>query len=99
MKKLRKGGFEFRQTSAGFDVYQRGRRLGSIETMYEANGRHCFTLGCDGRKHPRTYRGRVTAAQALKEIEALKRRARKEKWSDVTLILHAWDSKPRCSPG
>ena len=98
MKRLREGGFDFLENPVGLDVYHRGRHLGTIETMYEVNGRHCFTLGCDNRRHPRTYRGRVRAATALKEIDALKRRAKKEKWRAVTLILHAWDSKPPCSP-
>jgi hypothetical protein len=98
MRRFREGGFEFRENPSGFDVYYRGRHLGTIETMCEAGGRYCFALGCDNRKYPRSYRGRVRAATALKEIDALKRRAKKEKWSTSTLIVHAWASKPRGSP-
>jgi hypothetical protein len=41
----------------------------------------------------------VTAAQALRQIDALKRQAKRGKWSVEALILHAWDNKPRSSPG
>jgi hypothetical protein len=74
-------------------VYHRGRLIGTIIAAKEANGRHCFRLGCDERREPRTYRGRYQAAEALKMIDNLKRQATKEKWPVEVLIIQAWDRK------
>jgi hypothetical protein len=79
-------------------VYHKRRPLGTIVTMIEANGRYCFRLGCDARTHPRTYRGRIRAAQALRVIDELKRLADKKKLSLDELIVHAWDAKPHSAP-
>jgi len=94
---IREGGFEFRENPTGVTVYYRRRRLGDIITMYEPGGRHCFRLGCDNRRHPRTYRGRVKAAEALRIVDSLKRRATKAGWTEETLVLWAWDEKPNTS--
>jgi hypothetical protein len=66
--------------------------------MKESNGRHCFRLGCDSRKRPRTYRGRIQAAQALQTIDELARAAQRYEWSAEELIIHSWDEKPHASP-
>ena len=95
MNVIKEGGFSFHDDPEGAVVTYRGRTLGTIVTMYEASGRHCFRLGCDNRKEPRTYRGRVKAAQALKVIADLKRQAEKQKWEFEELIVRSWDVKPR----
>ena len=88
------GGFEFKGTRTGYTVFYRRRRIGEIVTRKERSGRYCFRLGCDNRKHPRTYRGRTRAAEALKIIDTLARNAAKGSWSLQTLTIHAWDAKP-----
>ena len=65
--------------------------------MKEQSGRHCFRLSCDSRREPRTYRGRVQAAEALLMIDDLKRAAKKHRWSIDELIIRSWDDKPRAS--
>lgn len=96
--KIKEGGFEFRDDPEGTLVFQGRRCLGRIITMKEASGRYCFRLDCDTRRHPRTYRGRVRAATALKVIDGLKRQAEKEKWSTELLIVKSWDEKPHTAP-
>ena len=71
--------------------------VGLIVGMKEQSGRHCFRLACDSRREPRTYRGRVQAAQALQTIDDLKRLAKKHRWSIEELIIRSWDGKPRAS--
>ena len=95
MNVIKDGAFTFHDDPEGAVVYYRGKKLGKIVTMYEASGRHCFRLGCDSRKNPRTYRGRVKAAEALKLVEDMARQAKKEKWSQQELIIRSWDCKPR----
>ena len=92
--KFKEGRFEFRQTPEDTTVYYRGRSLGKIISMLEASGRYCFYLQCDTRREPRTYRGRVKAAEALLIVDTLKRQSKKERWSVETLITRAWESKP-----
>ena len=79
-------------------VFKGKRDLGTIVTMLEASGRYCFRLGCDSRKEPRTYRGKVRAARALEIIDNLRREATKKKWELDELIVNAWDSKPHTAP-
>ena len=100
-KKKKEGGFDFVPSETEEDVTNvlKGKReLGTIVTMLEASGRYCFRLGCDNRGEPRTYRGRVRAAQALLAIDDLLREAKKKKWSDQELLGHAWDAKPQTAP-
>ena len=91
--------FRFRPTSTGFDVYYRGRRIGEILPAKEASGRHCFYLGCDDRKVPRTYRGKLKAAEALQIMHKLTADARRRKWPIEKIIALAWDHRPRASEG
>ena len=91
---MKLGDFEFRATDAGAKVYLRKKYLGEIVTHHEGNGRHCFRLGCDQRKNPRTYRGRLNAALALTQIADLAKRAKRYDWSQEKLILEAWDARP-----
>jgi hypothetical protein len=98
LEKVSEGGFDFHVYADATEVYVRGKRLGTILGMKELSGRHCFRLGSDSRSHPRTYRGRVRAAQALHVIEQLKRDAKKQRWSADEMIIRAWDSKPHASP-
>jgi hypothetical protein len=79
------------------EVYAGRRRLGTIVGMKEQSGRHCFRLACDNRREPRTYRGRIQAAEALSLIDELKRAAAKNRWSVDELIIRSWDGKPRAS--
>ncbi len=97
IRKLREGGFVFHIYPAHTDVYVGRRSIGTIVGMKEQSGRHCFRLACDSRRNPRTYRGRVQAAQALQMIDALTRQARKHRWSMDELIIRSWDDKPRAS--
>ena len=95
MSVIKEGGFIFHDDPEGAIVTYRGRKLGKIVTMYEASGRHCFRLGCDTRREPRTYRGRVKAAEALKILDRLARQMKKEDWSVEELVIRSWDVKPR----
>ena len=97
--RYKEGEFEFEdQDDGSISVYFRRHRLGTLESMVEASGRYCFRLGCDSRRTPRTYRGRVRAAQALKIIDDLKRAAAREKLSLDEVIVRAWDQKPQSAP-
>jgi hypothetical protein len=89
--------FKFKATKSGFDVYYRGRRIGSILPAKEASGRHCFYLGFDDRREPRTYRGKQKAAEALQVIHKLSSDARRRKWGLEKVIALAWDQRPRAS--
>jgi len=97
LRKLREGGYAFHVYSTQTDVYKGRRCLGSIVGMKELSGRHCFRLSVDSRRHPRTYRGRIQAAQALEMIDNLSRSAKKQRWSAEVLIIRSWDEKPRAS--
>ncbi len=89
--------FKFQATETGFDVYYRGKLIGDILPAKEASGRHCFYLGCDDRRIPRTYRGKIKAAEALQIIDRLLAGSKKKKWSSEKLIIMAWDERPRAS--
>lgn len=91
---IKEGGFEFRPTSNGHAVHYKKRMIGEICTHQEPNGRHCFRLGIDTRKDPRTYRGKVTAAEALLALDELTREAKGESWSLQDTILRAWERTP-----
>ena len=91
------GIYRFEEGSHGFDVFVRGKRIGFIVPAKEASGRHCFYLGCDDRREPRTYRGKQKAAEALHAIFKLKSNSTKKKWSPEKLIVMAWDERPRAS--
>jgi hypothetical protein len=97
IRKLREGDFTFHVYPKETEVYLRRRCLGKIKGMKEQSGRHCFRLACDSRREPRTYRGRVQAAEALLMIDDLKRAAKKQRWSLEELIIRSWDDKPRAS--
>jgi hypothetical protein len=94
-KAIKQSVFKFRRADEGWEVQYRGRWIGSIVATKEANGRHCFRLGFDCRKEPRTYRGKFQAAEALKVIDELKRQAAKAKWDTDMLIVQSWDRKPQ----
>ncbi len=91
---IKEGGFVFRQRSGETTAYKGKKCLGKIIPMLEASGRYCFYLECDSRDEPRTYRGRIKAAQALQTIDALKAAAKKGRWSTEELIVRSWDIKP-----
>lgn len=96
--KIKEGGFEFRTEGDETAVFKAGKRIGTIVTMLEVNGRYCFRLGCDERSEPRTYRGRVRAAQALLVIDKLKKEAKRRKLELDEVIVRAWDAKPHTAP-
>jgi nitrogenase subunit NifH len=99
MMRYKEGEFEFEDVpDKGTSVFYKRRGIGTIVTMVEASGRYCFRLGCDSRKHPRTYRGRIRAAQALKVIDDLKKTAKAERLSVEEVIVRAWDHKPQTAP-
>ena len=89
--------YKFEAQKVGYKVSLRGHQLGEILPMKEVSGRHCFYLGCDKRKEPRTYRGMGKAADALLAISKLQAEAKKKKWSMDTLIVNAWDKRPSAS--
>ncbi len=97
IRKLREDGFTFHIYSDQTQVFRGRNALGTIVGMKENSGRHCFRLAHDSRRHPRTYRGRVQAAEALQAINVLTRQAKKERWSPEELIIRSWDGKPRAS--
>lgn len=87
------GGFAFHPHANGLEVRQKNEVLGVIRTAYEPkNGRHCFYLEQDKSKTPRTYRGRILAAQALLTLKNLVKTA--DKADLATIILMAWDATP-----
>ncbi len=90
-------GFRFKPTATGFDVSYRGRRIGEILPAKEASGRHCFYLGCDDRREPRTYRGKQKAAEALQIVHKLAVDAERKNWDLKKVITVAWDLRPRAS--
>jgi hypothetical protein len=89
--------YKFKATTTGFEVFYRGRRIGTIRPAKEASGRHCFYLGCDDRKDPRTYRGKNQAAEALQVLNKLATDAQRKRWSLEKLVTVAWDVRPRAS--
>lgn len=89
--------FKFKTTDDGFDVLYRGKRIGAICPAKEVSGRHCFYLACDTRREPRTYRGKIKAAEALQTIHKLVSESKKKRWSAEELIVMAWDERPRAS--
>ncbi len=97
LRKLKEGGYAFHVYESMTEVFTGRRHIGTIVGMKEQSGRHCFRLACDGRREPRTYRGRIQAAEALALIDELKRAATKQKWSLEELIVRSWDGKPRAS--
>jgi len=93
--RYQEGNFEFEDVpNEGTTVFFRRRKIGTIFTTVEPNGRYCFRLGCDLRRQPRTYRGRLRAAEALKIIDELKKSAERDKLSIEEIIVRAWDKKP-----
>jgi hypothetical protein len=97
VRKLREGGYLFHVCPQETEVFLGRRSIGTIVGMKEQSGRHCFRLACDSRREPRTYRGRVQAAQALQMIDDLKRQAKQGHWSIDEMIVRSWDDKPRAS--
>ena len=89
--------YRYEESGDRFGVFVRGKRIGDIVPAKEASGRHCFYLGCDDRRDPRTYRGKQKAAEALHAIYKLKTDSTKKKWSREKLIVMAWDERPRAS--
>jgi hypothetical protein len=97
LRTLREGGYVFHVYAQQTEVLLGRRSIGMIVGMKEQSGRHCFRLACDSRREPRTYRGRVQAAEALEMIDELKRLAKQERWSIDEVIIRSWDGKPRAS--
>ena len=91
------GKYKFDPLETGYKVSLRGKVLGEILPMKEATGRHCFYLGFDERKKPRTYRGKIKAAEALEAINKLVTDSKKKKWTTEALIVNSWDERPRAS--
>lgn len=81
----------------GYDVNLRGKKIGQIFPMKEKTGRHCFFLGCDKRRSPRTYRGKIKAAEALEAISKLVGESKKKRLPIEAVIVQAWDDRPRAS--
>ena len=91
---IKEGGYEFHQSENGHKVLYKRKEIGEIVTHQEPNGRHCFRLGVDTRKKPRTYRGKVTAAKALQVLDELLREAKSDGLSATEIILRSWERAP-----
>ena len=89
--------FRFEPLKKGYRVILRGKHLGDIIPSREPTGRHCFFLGFDKRRKPRTYRGKAKAAEALLAIDKLKTNDKRKKWKPEVMIINAWDERPRSS--
>lgn len=89
--------FRFERMKKGYKVYLRGKMLGEILPSREPTGRHCFYLGIDRRRSPRTYRGKIKAAEALESLDKLLTAAKKKKWKPEVLLINAWDERPTSS--
>jgi hypothetical protein len=98
LNKFREGGFDFHVYADETQVFQGRKKLGAIVGMKESSGRHCFRLGFDQRRRPRTYRGRQQAAEALRLIDRLVRESERHQLSAEELIIRSWDAKPHASP-
>lgn len=96
-KKPTAAGFRFESVKHGYKVYKRGKLLGEIIPSREPTGRHCFYLGLDRRKTPRTYRGKLKSAEALEAIDKLISDAKSKKWKPEILVVNAWDYRPTAS--
>ena len=94
---MAKSKFKFEPLDVGYKVIVKGKKLGEIKPMKESTGRHCFYLGFDTRKNPRTYRGKIKAAEALEAIDRLLNNQKKKRWTEQALIVNAWDERPRAS--
>ena len=92
-----KSKYTFKPLDVGYDVIMKGKKIGQIFPMKERTGRHCFYLGFDKRRDPRTYRGKIKAAEALETIQKLVAESKKKRLPLETLIVHAWDDRPRAS--
>ena len=97
-RKVKEGGFTFEVFDGQTDVYRGTRKIGTLVTTREANGRYCFRLSCDRRANPRTYRGRVKAAEALWIIDQLVREAKTRRLALEEVIVRAWERKPEAAP-
>jgi len=89
--------FRYKSLDVGHEVSHRGKAIGTIVPLKESTGRHCFKLGFDKSRTPRTYRGMDRAAEALLEVTKLAERAKKSKWTTAELIVNAWSAKPAAS--
>ena len=94
---MAKSKYTFRPLQTGYEVALRGKKIGQIFPMKEKTGRHCFYLGYDKRRQPRTYRGKIKAAEALESISKLVAESKKKRLPLETLIINAWDERPRAS--
>ena len=92
-----KSKFTFKPLDTGYGVVLKGKKIGEIMPMKEATGRHCFYLGCDKRRSPRTYRGKLKAAEALETMSKLIAEHQKKKSPLEILIINCWDERPRAS--
>ncbi len=93
---MSKSKFNFFPIDGGYEVRRGRTTLGTIHPLREPTGRHCFRLGFDTRKNPRTYRGKEKAALALAELNVLAKAAEKKPTEQI--IIEAWDHKPASSP-
>ena len=91
---FREGPFLFTPSKRGYRVRHGSTRrdLGEIIRVTEQSGRVAFALGYDRRRPPRSYRGKVTAAEALMEIDKLRRQA--PKIGIEATIIRAWENMP-----
>lgn len=96
-KKKAKSKFRFERLNKGYSVFLRGKLLGEIVPSREPTGRHCFYLAADRRRTPRTYRGKVKAAEALESLDKLIATAKRKSWKPEIMIINAWDERPTAS--
>lgn len=97
-KTTKKGSpYRFERLKKGYKVFLRSKLLGEILPSREPTGRHCFYLAIDKRKTPRTYRGKIKAAEALESLNKLVTTAKRKRWKPEVLLINAWDERPTSS--
>jgi len=96
-QKNRRHRIRLEPTTGGYEVYKGRMKLGVIRSATEPSGRVAFVLGCDRRRHPRTYRGRELAARALVALSELAKRARRDRMQIEAIVLAAWMTRPPAS--
>jgi hypothetical protein len=88
---------ELRPCQGGYEVTRRGTVLGKIQSTTEPSGRVAFLLAADRRRNPRTYRGRLVAAEAVAALYDLATAARKQRMQPEQIVLAAWTLRPPSS--
>ena len=88
---------KLRPINGGYEVHRGRNMLGVNRTTRERSGRSAFSLGCDRRKPPRSYRGTRLAVRALVALADVVAGARRKHLSLEEVVLAAWAARPPAS--